>query len=56
MVNKQNNDHEINDSIDVSTKTDSELSTNLVKTEEELTASSTKGLSEIDWQRFDDGS
>ncbi|MGE6480895.1 polyphosphate kinase 1 [Psychrobacter namhaensis] len=56
MVNKQNNDHEINDSIDVSTKTDSELSTNLVKTEEELTASSSKGLSEIDWQRFDDGS
>ena len=56
MVNKQNNDHEINDSIDVSTKTDSELSTNLVKTEEELTASSTKSLSEIDWQRFDDGS
>ena len=56
MVNKQNNDHEINDSIDVSTKTDSELSTNLVKTEEELTASSNKGLSEIDWQRFDDGS
>lgn len=56
MVNKQNNDHEINDSIDVSTKTDSELSTNLVKTEEELTASSIKGLSEIDWQRFDDGS
>lgn len=56
MVNKQNNDHEINDSIDVSTKTDSELSTNLVKTEEELTASSRKGLSEIDWQRFDDGS
>lgn len=51
MVNKQNND-----SIDVSTKTDSELSTNLVKTEEELTASSSKGLSEIDWQRFDDGS
>ncbi|MEZ2693173.1 polyphosphate kinase 1 [Psychrobacter faecalis] len=56
MVNKQNNDHEINDSIDVSTKTDSELSTNLVKTEEELTASSSKELSEIDWQRFDDGS
>lgn len=56
MVNKQNNDHEINDSINVSTKTDSELSTNLVKTEEELTASSTKSLSEIDWQRFDDGS
>lgn len=56
MVNKQNNDHEINDSIDVSTKTDSELSTNLVKTEEELTASLSKGLSEIDWQRFDDGS
>ncbi|MGP4905809.1 polyphosphate kinase 1 [Psychrobacter faecalis] len=56
MVNKQNNGHEINDSIDVSTKTDSELSTNLVKTEEELTASSTKSLSEIDWQRFDDGS
>ena len=56
MVNKQNNDHEINDSIDVSTKTDSELSTNLVKTKEELTASSSKGLSEIDWQRFDDGS
>ena len=56
MVNKQNNDHEINDSINVSTKTDSELSTNLVKTEEELTASSSKGLSEIDWQRFDDGS
>ena len=56
MVNKQNKDHEINDSIDVSTKTDSELSTNLVKTEEELTASSSKGLSEIDWQRFDDGS
>lgn len=56
MVNKQNNDHEVNDSIDVSTKTDSELSTNLVKTEEELTASSSKGLSEIDWQRFDDGS
>lgn len=56
MVNKQNNDHEINDSIDISTITDSELSTNLVKTEEELTASSSKGLSEIDWQRFDDGS
>lgn len=56
MVNKQNNNHEINDSIDVGTKTDSELSTNLVKTEEELTASSSKGLSEIDWQRFDDGS
>ncbi|WP_242465452.1 MULTISPECIES: polyphosphate kinase 1 [Psychrobacter] len=56
MVNKQNNDHEINDSINVSTKTDSELSTNLVKTEEELTASSSKSLSEIDWQRFDDGS
>ncbi|TSB23668.1 polyphosphate kinase 1 [Psychrobacter sp. YGAH215] len=28
----------------------------MVKTEEELTASSSKGLSEIDWQRFDDGS
>lgn len=61
MVNKQNNDHEINDheindSIDVSTKTDSELSTNLVKTEEELTASSSKGLTDIDWQRSEDGS
>ncbi|MBK3394916.1 polyphosphate kinase 1 [Psychrobacter sp. M9-54-1] len=28
----------------------------MVKTEEELTASSSKSLSEIDWQRFDDGS
>lgn len=56
MVNKQNNDHEINDSIDVSTKTNIKVSTSLVTTEEELTASSSKGLSEIDWQRFDDGS
>lgn len=56
MVNKQNNDHEINDSIDVSTKMNIKVSTSLVTTEEELTASSSKGLSEIDWQRFDDGS
>ncbi|MGP5273312.1 polyphosphate kinase 1 [Psychrobacter faecalis] len=56
MVNKQNNDHKINDSIDVSTKTDIKVSTSLVTTEAELTASSSKGLSEIDWQRFDDGS
>ena len=56
MVNKQNNDHEINDSIDVSTKTNIKVSTSLVTTEEALTASSSKGLSEIDWQRLDDGS
>lgn len=56
MVNKQNNDHEINDSIDISTKTNIKVSTSLVTTEEALTASSSKGLSEIDWQRLDDGS
>lgn len=56
MVNKQNNDHEINDSIDISTKTNIKVSTSLVTTEEALTSSSSKGLSEIDWQRLDDGS
>jgi len=66
MVNKQNNDHEVGDNvdigvdvstdIDIAIKTDNEFNTSLVTTEEELTSSSVKSLSEIDWQRFDDGS
>ena len=66
MVNKQNNDHEFGDNvdigvavstdIDVAIKTDNEFNTSLVTTEAELTVGSTKALSEIDWQRFDDGS
>lgn len=58
MDNEKNDGHEVDDNIniDVDIKTDVEVSTSLAEVDENLTKSSSAGLTEIDWQRLDDGS
>ncbi|WP_296237397.1 polyphosphate kinase 1 [Psychrobacter sp. UBA5136] len=58
MDNEKNDGHEVDDNvdIDVDIKTDIEVSTSLAEVDENLTKSSPAGLTEIDWQRLDDGS
>ncbi|WP_296243488.1 MULTISPECIES: polyphosphate kinase 1 [unclassified Psychrobacter] len=56
MGNKQNNGHEVDDNIDVEINTDIEVSTSLIEVDKNLTQSSSVDLTEIDWQRLDDGS
>lgn len=58
MDNEKNDGHEVDDNIniDVDIKTDVEVSTSLAKVDENLTKRSSAGLTEIDWQRLDDGS
>ncbi len=63
------NKHEVNDSVDMSIKTDNEVSTSLIEVSDNevsdnstdgltdsVTNSLTEGLNDIDWQRSEDGS
>ncbi|WGV13503.1 polyphosphate kinase 1 [Psychrobacter maritimus] len=58
------NKHEVNDSVDMSIKTDNEVSTSLIEVSDNpidgltdsVTNSLTESLTDIDWQRSEDGS